>query len=494
MSHKTACVLLLNLVAVVLLIVSGCSGDDATGPSDSGTIVINASPESVDAPWILAGPASSIATGNGSRVLTDQTVGDYTVTWIDVPRWSTPLNETRSLAAGATLTFNGVYTELVGNGTIVIDPTPDDIDAPWTLSGPSGYIENGNGDSALTHQVAGDYTLSWGDVAGWDAPAGQTQFLAEDGELTFAGTYTEQVQAGKFVLIDAGLFLMGSPEDEPEARVLEWPRHEVTLTHGFHIQTTEVTNRQFMEMAQWAYREGYCHASPIRLVDALDGSTHELLDLDDNDCEIAFDMGRFSLRAAGWHGVNPDHPVKEVTWYGAVAYCDWLSLREGRTRAYDHSTWQCNGGDPYGATGYRLPTEAEWEYACRAGTQTPFNTGDCLGAGTEANYCGYIPYGDCPAGVCEGWSVMIGSYPANAWGLYDMHGNIWEWCSDIWGEDYYEISPGTDPTGPTIGTGRVVRGGGWSYGEQFSRSAYRFGYAPNSKGRLHGFRVVRTDF
>jgi formylglycine-generating enzyme required for sulfatase activity len=185
--------------------------------------------------------------------------------------------------------------------------------------------------------------------------------------------------------------------------------------------------------------------------------------------------------------------VKYVTWYGSVAYCDWLSLQQNLPRAYDHSTWQCNAGSPYTAPGYRLPTEAEWEYACRAGTQTPFSTGSCLDAGTEANYHGPGPYTGCPTGPYVGWTVPVGSYPANAFGLHDMHGNLFEWCNDWYGTYGGTV---TDPVGAGAGGVRVIRGGGWAYNAQFCRSAFRSYLYPYYYDYYSGigFRPVRSTF
>ena len=182
--------------------------------------------------------------------------------------------------------------------------------------------------------------------------------------------------------------------------------------------------------------------------------------------------------------------MKYVTWYGSVAYCDWLSLQQGLPRAYSHSTWLCNGGNPYTAPGYRLPTEAEWEYACRAGTQTPFNTGTCLDAGTEANYRGFAPYTGCPSGPYAGWTMPVGSYPANAFGLYDMHGNLYEWCNDWYG--YYGGTV-TDPVGAGAGyAARVFRGGFWSSPARYCRSAVRYLSYPSDVYVDLGFRPVRS--
>jgi formylglycine-generating enzyme required for sulfatase activity len=285
-----------------------------------------------------------------------------------------------------------------------------------------------------------------------------------------------------FVSIPSGTFMMGSPTTELE-RYTNETQHQVTLTHGIYVQTTEVTNQQYRDLAQWAYDHGHATATSDYLSDNLDGSTQLLKYLGAGDYEMTFSAGVFSC-------INPTHPVNWVTWYSSVAYCDWLSLRQGLPRAYSHSTWQCNSGNPYTAAGYRLPTEAEWEYACRAGTQTPFNTGSCLDAGTEANYNGGSSYTGCPTGPYVGWTVPVGNYPANAFGLYDMHGNLFEWCNDWYGA--YEGTV-TDPVGPGAGSYRVARGGDWAiYLAQYCRSASRSYSYPISASDFLGFRPVRS--
>ena len=321
--------------------------------------------------------------------------------------------------------------------------------------------------------------LAWNAIADYPNHEGDyhIRILADDGQV---------VDPGSFVLIPAGTFIMGAPPDEPESWERERPQHTVTLTHDLYIQSTEVTNQQYANFAQWACDLGYATATSNSLRDALDGSTQELLDMDAGECEISYSGGVFSV-----DGGKEDHPVVQVSWYGAVAYSDWLSLQEGLPRAYDHSTWECNGGDPYDAQGYRLPTEAEWEYSCRAGMQTPFNTGICLDAGTEANYEGLYPYPGCPAGPFEAWTVPVGSYPANPWQLYDMHGNVWEWCNDWFLGDYYETSPNTDPVGPADGSIRVLRSGVWSDHAKNCRSAYRLALHPDNSQNT-GFRSVRS--
>jgi formylglycine-generating enzyme required for sulfatase activity len=256
----------------------------------------------------------------------------------------------------------------------------------------------------------------------------------------------------------------------------------VTLTHGLHVQTTEVTNQQYRDLAQWAYDHGYVTATSASIRDNLDGSTRPLKSLGTGNYEITFSAGVFTC-------ANPTHPVKHVTWHGSAAYCDWLSLQQGLPRAYNHSTWQCNAGNPYTAAGYRLPTEAEWEFVCRAATQTPFNSGSCLDAGSVANYDARNPYPGCSAGPYVGWTVPVGTHPVNAFGLHDMHGNVWEWCND-----WYGLYGGavTDPVGAAAGTYRVLRGSSWSGVAEYCRSAYRGYDLPHASEYDFGFRPVKS--
>jgi formylglycine-generating enzyme required for sulfatase activity len=163
--------------------------------------------------------------------------------------------------------------------------------------------------------------------------------------------------------------------------------------------------------------------------------------------------------------------VEQVSWDDAVEFCRRLRRKEGVT--------------------YRLPTEAEWEYACRAGTTTPFSFGS-VANGRQANCKGDEPYGMEQKGPNLGRTTAVGSYAPNAFGLYDMQGNVWQWCADWYGERYYDVSPPDDPRGPDAGSWRILRGGSWGVGAEDARSAVRVGDTPDFSSGSVGFRVART--
>ncbi len=336
----------------------------------------------------------------------------------------------------------------------------------------------------LCHTVSGD--VGSGVLPGtvrhivWDAATDFPGFSSTTCRLRVTADDAPNLAA--FAYIPPGTFDMGSPTTEL-TRLANEALHQVTLTHGFYAQGTEVTNQQYMELAQWAYDNGYATATASAVSDNMDGSTRLLKSLG-SGTEMTFTNGVFSC-------VNPDKPVLYATWYGAAAFCDWLSLRQGLTRAYSHATWQCNAGSPYTAAGYRLPTEAEWEYACRAGSQTTFNTGSCLVSGTDANFDGlYYPYPGCPSGTQIFTAVPVGTYPANGFGLHEMHGNVAEWCNDWYGNAYGGTV--TNPTGPGSGGNVVIRGGDWSRRANSCRSAARGYTSQIIADYLTGFRPVRS--
>jgi formylglycine-generating enzyme required for sulfatase activity len=211
----------------------------------------------------------------------------------------------------------------------------------------------------------------------------------------------------------------------------------------------------------------------------------------------SFSMGKYEVTQKEYQalmGTNPSRfkgdnlPVEQVSWYDAVNYCNARSRNEGLTPAYTVSgtnvTWN------HSANGYRLPTEAEWEYACRAGTTTPFSTGSNITT-NQANYAGDYPYNGNAAGTYRGTTTEVGSFAANSWGLHDMHGNVWEWCWDWYGD--YASGNQTDPMGASSGSDRVFRGGSWSHNGQYLRSAYRYHNTPSSRGIGIGFRLLRPS-
>jgi formylglycine-generating enzyme required for sulfatase activity len=210
-----------------------------------------------------------------------------------------------------------------------------------------------------------------------------------------------------------------------------------------------------------------------------EGEQERAKDEQQHEVEITkgFYLGKYEVAQEQYQaimGQNPSYfqgkrlPVENVSWEQAVAFCGKLSSRTGRL--------------------VRLPTEAEWEYACRAGTRSPFHFGAELNA-TQANCDGNFPYGTQEKGPDKQQTCEVGSYAPNAWGLYDMHGNVWEWCAD-WYKDEYAVEDKKDPTGSSNGDARVLRGGSWYRSASGCRAAYRFRCAPASHLEYYGFRVA----
>jgi formylglycine-generating enzyme required for sulfatase activity len=242
------------------------------------------------------------------------------------------------------------------------------------------------------------------------------------------------------VRIEGGTFTIGSPSNEYGRRSWEGPQHLVTVS-AFYMGKYEVTQAEYQSVM---------------------GTNPSIL-----------------------KGSNL--PVENVSWYDAVEFCNRLSQQEGLTPAYSGSgsSTTCN----WNANGYRLPTEAEWEYACRAGTTTPFSTGNNITT-NQANYNGNYPYNNNATGIFRNTTTPVGSFASNPWSLYDMHGNVWEWCWDWYGD--YSIWTQTDPHGPVSGYYRMLRGGSWVDHGQYLRSAYRTMVDPSYGGDSGiGFRLVR---
>jgi len=257
----------------------------------------------------------------------------------------------------------------------------------------------------------------------------------------------------QMVNIPSGTFTMGSPTGEVN-RGSDETQYQVTLS-SFRMSKYEITNAQYAAFlnAKIIGSNGIWSSAPVyktqNLIYASSGSY---------DWGLHYTSGQW-IPVAGYE----NHPVIEVTWSGATEFATYA--------------------------GGKLPTEAQWEYACRAGTTTPFNTGNFL-TNLHANYYWYSPYSPCTNSNTNepGKTQAVGTYSANAWGLFDMHGNVWEWCADWYGT--YPTTAQTNPSGPLSGSPRVFRGGSWSYDAQYCRSAYR-NYVSTGDGYYDvGFRVV----
>ncbi len=271
----------------------------------------------------------------------------------------------------------------------------------------------------------------------------------------------------KLILIPAGEFLMGSEASDKEAADDEKPKHKVRITRPFYLGSTEVTVGQFRRFAE---SERY----------RTEAERDKRGGFGWNEKEAKFSQGyNYNWRSPGF-AQDDDHPVVNVTWNDSVAFCQWLGKQEGQT--------------------YRLPTEAEWEYSCRAGTTSRYWFGDepewlavqgnVADGSAKKKFPDWMTINATDEFV---FTAPVGRFRPNPFGLFDVHGNVGEWCSDLYQKDYYAHSPEADPLGPIEAMSRVTRGGSWGdHPRYLCRSAVRNGHAPSNRGSGMGFRVVRT--
>jgi formylglycine-generating enzyme required for sulfatase activity len=269
----------------------------------------------------------------------------------------------------------------------------------------------------------------------------ETQAVEPQGKSSAPRTITNSIGM-KLVLVPAGKFKMGSPEGEKD-RFGNEKEHEVEITRPYYMGAYAVTQVEY---------EKVMDKKPSYFSSTGDGK----------EKVKGMDTSQF--------------PVEQVTWKDAQGFCMKLTALDKKKGL---------------AQEYRLPTEAEWEHACREAGKltTPFYFGAALGT-DQANFNGKYPYGGAAKGRYLERTARVGSYKANKLGLYDMHGNVWQWCNDWYDKDNYTNSEIKDPQGPKNGKARILRGGSWYNGAIYCRAALRNGVQPAGRSSGIGFRVV----
>lgn len=340
----------------------------------------------------------------------------------------------RIMAIGLlTVVLSGVgANSLAQTTTLKVEMVPN-----VEISGsPGAYILQGASGLPTNWQTLSSFTLE-GSQTNWVDYSGANQALRFYRTVAATDPIFTNPEPAELAWILPGTFVMGSPTSEA-LRNSDETQHTVTLTKGFYMSRHPVTQRHYLEVV---------------------GSNPSY-----------------------WTG-DLNRPVEQVSWNDATSYCTLLTARE-KTAGRLPAGWV-----------YRLPTESEWEYACRAGTTTAFHCGDTLRSGM-ANFFACYEY---DAGVGNitsnatgigylGRTTPVGSYAPDAFGLYDMHGNVSQWCQDCYGA--YPTGSVNDPTGPASGVNRVARGGGWDCNGGYCRSAVRNIYAADHRDYGIGFRVV----
>ncbi|MCB9769708.1 MAG: formylglycine-generating enzyme family protein [Candidatus Omnitrophica bacterium] len=374
---------------------------------------------------------------------------------------------------------------------------------PPVLSAPGSFGEAGHviPDTQILSVVKQEGLFAW--TMNWGEPNCQSNLLSLLASLREGEQEPLDLD---MVAIPSGSFQMGntgSPRDESFGDTSEYPRHTVVLDYEFELGQYEITNGQYAEMLNWALARGYLKGSNNLPYSGDRDPYYNLKPLVSVGPvtigiapDINFEEGRFVPIERGGASMV-DRPVTRVTWYGAIAFCNWASERMGFLPAYDLQTWTLVNRQ---AGGYRLPSESEWEYACRGSTLNSnryslFSFGDDPDANLDL--CGFSGILDDFMVYCgndDDWNSAVGTRSPNDYGLHDMHGNAYEWCQDHKQADYDE--PGRPDDGSPWMTAdtiqRVVRGGSWQNGGAACRSASR-GFASAGAREIYiGFRIART--
>lgn len=342
-------------------------------------------------------------------------------------------------------------------GTYLVDilyDVTDDNNDPLII-----YVQVSD-DSGKTFSVpaktfTGDY--------GFDITPGLDKHIIWNAGLDYPEQYGERFRVkltasdsplGQAVSVLSGTFTMGSNTGLDDQQ----PEHEITLNE-YRIATFCVTNEQFKifcDMTDYLYPpEGGLNQPP-----------------------------------AGYFLNNPDYPVVGISWYDAVRFCNWLSSQKGYSACYDTTNWTF---DP-SKNGYHLPSEAQWEKASRGNLdKKTYPWGD----DPPGNRCNYKDYSGGLIDIMPNFdgtgrgTLPVGQFSANGLGLFDMAGNVWEWCNDWYQVDYYEQSPAENPYGPQTGSEKVMRGGAWNKSETYLECAFRDKKTPGTKRYDIGFRIAR---
>ncbi|MBE0565714.1 MAG: SUMF1/EgtB/PvdO family nonheme iron enzyme [Krumholzibacteria bacterium] len=472
----------------------------------------------------LAAPgADSCAVWN----LVDDVAGDRTVVLLAdgaaaVAGWQLAPGEGPRIAQAVFWGRGGIASHVAGD-TVVVDATPPvaaGVVFPGAGDGPVNTLvklrwepfqDAWCGPEDLRYRVqatAGGRQWTTAFAAGTDAiiaglPLGAEvswQVIARDpaGNETVAGFppfATWQVVLPEMADIPGGSFVMGSPPDEPGRRDTE-VQHEVELTRGFAIATTQLVYGTIVPLLQWGYDHGLVTVDPVAVRDAVGTGGEIIWRLEFPFIQVVFDGAVFSLA----EGDRSEPISRGLSWYGAAALADWLNLASGFDVVHDRASGWRAFGDVYAVQGYRLPTEAEWEFACRAGTQTAFWNGDL-----EYACCEDDPWCCCESATLDAVGWYCGNYrtynglpalkPANPWGLYDVHGGYRDWCYDTL-DGVYPAVPVVDPVHFGSPSGHITRGANNYVGAvlaQGCRSATRGGGASYTSGHS-GVRLVLSGF